>query len=99
MNDITPTIYDILDIEYPKVVNGFAQDAMDGISITYTFDRPQAEGQKKTQFFDVMGSRAIYHDGWMDGWHLLLVPEFLGLQGRQDWNHGTQRMTFGSYII
>ncbi|MFN0129311.1 MAG: arylsulfatase [Verrucomicrobiales bacterium] len=64
VNDVVPTVYDILDIAAPQVVNGFTQDEFDGTSFTYTFDNPNAEGTKKTQFFDIMASRGIYHDGW-----------------------------------
>ncbi|NJN05578.1 MAG: sulfatase-like hydrolase/transferase, partial [Rhodobacteraceae bacterium] len=64
VNDIVPTIYDILDITPPQVVNGFTQDEFDGVSMTYTFDDSAAEGTRKTQFFDIMASRGIYHDGW-----------------------------------
>ncbi len=64
VNDIVPTIYDILDIPAPQIVNGFSQDGFDGISMTYTFDSPQVKGQKSTQFFDIMASRGVYQDGW-----------------------------------
>ncbi|MEQ9407657.1 MAG: arylsulfatase [Fuerstiella sp.] len=67
VNDIVPTIYDVLDIAPPRVVNGVTQGPIDGISLTYTFDDPKAKGRKSTQFFDVMGSRGIYHDGWFAG--------------------------------
>jgi arylsulfatase A-like enzyme len=46
-------------------VNGVKQDPIDGTSMVYTFDQPEAEGTKHTQYFEIMGSRAIYHDGWM----------------------------------
>ncbi|MCG7852656.1 MAG: hypothetical protein MIO92_09050, partial [Methanosarcinaceae archaeon] len=46
------------------VVNGYQQDPIDGISMLYTFDNAEAPAQKKTQFFDIMGSRGVYHDGW-----------------------------------
>ncbi|GMQ26737.1 arylsulfatase [Algoriphagus sp. oki45] len=64
VNDIVPTLYDILGITPPKVVNGFAQMPMDGISMKYTFDDPQATPAPKVQFFDNNGSRGIYKDGW-----------------------------------
>lgn len=64
VNDIVPTLYDILGITPPEVVNGFSQIPIDGISMAYTFDSPQAATLKKTQFFDNNGSRAIYKDGW-----------------------------------
>jgi len=64
-NDVVPTIYEILDITPPRRVNGTTQDPIDGVSMAYTFDDPQAKGQLLTQYFEIMGSRAIYHDGWM----------------------------------
>ena len=65
--DIAPTLYEILDITPPKTVNGIPQESLDGTSMAYTFDNPEAEGKLKTQFFDIMGSRGIYHDGWFAG--------------------------------
>ncbi len=62
--DITPTIYELLKITPPRVVNGFDQDSFDGISMAYTLDDVQAEGRRKTQFFDIMASRGVYQDGW-----------------------------------
>ena len=65
VNDIVPTIYDVLDIEPPQTVDGISQDPMDGISLAYTFDSATAEGQKQGQYFEVMGSRAYYQDEWI----------------------------------
>jgi len=64
VTDIVPTLYDILGITAPNVVHGHKQDPMDGISMVYTFDNPTAPGRKKTQYFDIMGSRGVYHEGW-----------------------------------
>ncbi len=64
VNDIVPTIYELLDIPAPQIVNGFSQDGFDGISMAYTFEEPNAKGQKSTQFFDIMASRGIYQNGW-----------------------------------
>ena len=64
VNDITPTIYEILGIKPPKVVDGFQQDPIDGISLAYTFAGAKAPGRKRIQYFDNNGSRGIYHDGW-----------------------------------
>ncbi|MBN7816990.1 arylsulfatase [Algoriphagus pacificus] len=86
VNDITPTIYEVLNIPLPKVVNGFEQDVMDGISMAYTFDQANAEGKKKTQFFDVMGSRAIYHEGWMASTFGPRVPWMTRTPGLESWN-------------
>lgn len=65
VNDIVPTLYEIAGITPPVVVNGIQQDAFDGVSLAYTFDEAKAKGRKTTQYFEIMGSRAIYHDGWM----------------------------------
>ena len=65
VNDIVPTIYDVVGITPPRVVNGIPQDPFDGISLAYTFGDPSAKGRKLTQYFEIMGSRAIYHDGFM----------------------------------
>ena len=64
-NDVVPTIYEVLGITPPRVVNGVPQDPIDGVSFAYTFDEPDAPGRLITQYFEIMGSRAIYHDGWM----------------------------------
>ena len=65
VNDIAPTIYEILGITPPRVVNGVPQDPIDGVSFAYTFNDAKAKDRKHTQYFEVMGSRSIYHDGWM----------------------------------
>ena len=62
--DIVPTIYELTKITPPRVVNGFEQDSFDGVSMVYAFGDPKAPGTRKTQFFDIMASRGIYHDGW-----------------------------------
>lgn len=65
VNDIVPTIYDVLDISPPKLVDGVTQDPVDGVSMTYTFAAPTAPGQKKGQYFEIMGSRAYFRDEWI----------------------------------
>jgi arylsulfatase len=64
-NDIVPTIYEVVGISPPRVVNGVPQDPIDGVSFAYTFDDPDADGRLHTQYFEIMGSRSIYHDGWL----------------------------------
>jgi arylsulfatase len=64
VNDIVPTIYEILGIKPPKVVDGFEQDPIDGVSMAYTFADAKTPTHKLTQYFDNNGSRGIYHDGW-----------------------------------
>ena len=65
VNDIAATLYDILGITPPKVVDGIAQQPLDGVSLAYTFDNPDEPTHKKTQYFEIMGSRGVYHDGWI----------------------------------
>jgi arylsulfatase A-like enzyme len=64
VNDIAPTLYEILGIKPPRVVDGFKQDPIDGVSLVYTFDKAKAPGRKRIQYFDNNGSRGIYYDGW-----------------------------------
>lgn len=81
VNDIAPTIYDALHIPPPKTVDGGAQDPFDGVSMGYTFANAKAAPQKHTQYFEFMGSRGIYHDGWMAsvvGPRLPWSPSFAG---------------------
>ena len=65
VNDVVPTIYEILGIQPPKAVDGHKQDPIDGVSFAYTFDSPKAQERKKSQYFECLGSRGIYHEGWM----------------------------------
>jgi arylsulfatase A-like enzyme len=85
-NDVVPTIYEILGITPPRVVNGIPQDPIDGVSFAYTFDDPDAPGRLLTQYFEIMGSRAIYHDGWMASAFGPRVPWVQGMPpGIADW--------------
>jgi arylsulfatase len=63
--DIAPTIYEAARIPAPHVVDGVAQMPLAGISMAYTFDHPHAKSRRTTQYFEIMGRRGIYHDGWM----------------------------------
>jgi arylsulfatase len=63
--DIAPTIYEAVGIPEPKTVNGIEQTPIAGISMVYTITDPNAEGRRKTQYFETGGHRAIYHDGWV----------------------------------
>jgi arylsulfatase len=65
VNDIVPTIYDVIGIQPPKEVDGVTQQPMDGVSMKYTFADAKATGQKKAQYFECMADRGIYTpDGW-----------------------------------
>ncbi|ULE31812.1 arylsulfatase [Mycobacterium sp. IDR2000157661] len=64
-NDIVPTVYDIIGIVAPRTVNGEPQIPIAGASFAQTLVDRAAPGGKPTQYFEIMGSRAIYHDGWL----------------------------------
>lgn len=65
--DIVPTILEVLEIAEPTMIDGVAQKPIEGISMAYTFDREHrdAPSQHVTQYFEMLGNRAIYRDGWM----------------------------------
>jgi arylsulfatase A-like enzyme len=65
VNDVVPTIYDIIGLTPPRMVKGIPQDPFDGVSFAGTFDDAKAKVLKNTQYFEIMGSRGIYRDGWM----------------------------------
>ena len=67
VNDVAATIYEILDISPPGVVDGFEQQPLDGVSMVYSFKQPEAQTTKITQYFEILGSRGIYHEGWFAG--------------------------------
>jgi arylsulfatase len=86
VNDIVPTIYDILGITPPRIVNGYPQDSIDGISMTYTFPDPKAPSRKGPQYFEVMGSRGIYEDRWMASVWGPRTPWVADVSGLFSWN-------------
>jgi arylsulfatase A-like enzyme len=63
--DIHPTILEAVGIEAPASVNGVVQQPVDGESLVYSFASPKAPERHTTQYFEMMGNRAIYHGGWM----------------------------------
>jgi len=65
--DVAPTILEAAGLPEPVSVNGTAQVPMEGISLVYTFDDAQAADRHVTQYFEIAGNRAIYHDGWLAG--------------------------------
>lgn len=78
--DIAPTVYEATGIPAPKVVNGITQDPIEGSSLIYTFTGKTAAETHNTQYFEIFGNRAIYHDGWYARtihrapWVMKLVP-------------------------
>lgn len=65
--DVAPTILEAAKLPEPKSVNGVVQTPIEGVSMLSTFDNARAESRHKTQYFEIMGNRAIYNDGWLAG--------------------------------
>ena len=79
--DIAPTILEATRIAAPVMVNGIAQKPLEGVSMLYTFDKANANAPSThtTQYFEMVGNRAIYHDGWIAATTPPLAPWLLGL--------------------
>jgi arylsulfatase A-like enzyme len=65
VNDIAPTILAAIGISAPAVLNGVPQKPVEGVSMVYTFDDAKAPSQHRTQYFEMLGNRAVYSDGWV----------------------------------
>jgi arylsulfatase len=65
--DVAQTILEAAGLPEPTSVNGTEQIPMQGASMVYTFDDPRAPDRHTTQYFEIIGNRAIYHDGWLAG--------------------------------
>jgi len=67
MIDIAPTILEAAGIPQPETINGVAQRPMDGVSMAYTWGKDGASvpSKRTTQYFEMLGNRAIYHEGWV----------------------------------
>ena len=64
--DIVPTILEVTGIPAPDTINGIKQLPIEGVSMAYTWDRAStAPSRRTTQYFEMLGNRAIYHDGWV----------------------------------
>ncbi len=78
--DIVPTILEACGIAQPQVVDGIAQRPIEGTSMAYTWDKANANAPTRhtTQYFEMFGSRAIYHDGWVAAAPPLVPPWQIG---------------------
>jgi arylsulfatase A-like enzyme len=65
--DIAPTILEATGIPQPEMINGIKQRPMEGVSMVYTWDKANTDAPSRhtTQYFEMLGNRAIYHDGWV----------------------------------
>lgn len=65
--DVAPTVLEAANLPEPKSVNGTVQAPIEGVSMLYSFNQPDAKSTHTTQYFEIFGNRAIYHDGWFAG--------------------------------
>ena len=70
VTDIFPTLLEVIGLPAPTSVNGIKQMPLHGMSLAYTFNSPDAPRQRKIQYYEMLGSRAIWADGWTAvTWH------------------------------
>jgi arylsulfatase A-like enzyme len=76
MIDIVPTILEATGVHAPKMVDGIKQSPIEGVSMMYTFDKKNANAPSthRTQYFEMMGDHAIYHDGWIASTKVMRPP-------------------------
>ncbi len=74
--DIVPTILEAAHVRQPTMVDGIKQSPIEGVSMLYTFDKKNANAPSthKTQYFEMMGDHAIYHDGWIASTKVMRPP-------------------------
>jgi arylsulfatase A-like enzyme len=74
--DIVPTILEATGIRAPDIVDGIPQKPIEGVSFMYTFDAKNADepSHHHTQYFEMMGDHAIYHDGWIASTKVMRPP-------------------------
>ena len=74
--DIVPTILEATGIPAPDMIDGIKQKPIEGVSMAYTWDKANANvpTRHKTQYFEMLGNRAIYHDGWLAATTPVTIP-------------------------
>jgi len=63
--DVMPTILEAAGVPKPTTVDGVAQQPIEGVSMRYSFNDADAPDRRRLQYFEMVGNRGIYHDGWM----------------------------------
>jgi len=72
--DIVPTIYEAAGITPPTMMDGVKQKPLEGVSLVYTFDSPKTPTRHTSQYFELVGNRAMYKDGWIASTTPLRLP-------------------------
>ncbi len=83
--DVMPTLLAAAGVEIPTVVNGLNQLPVDGVSMLYSMEGADGASTRETQYFEMFGNRAIYHDGWIASC----------FHGRVPWNRFGMQPFFG----
>ncbi len=65
ITDLAPTVMEIAKLPFPKSVNGTVQKPFERVSVAYTFDNAKAADRRHTQYFEILGNRGVYCDGWL----------------------------------
>ena len=65
--DVVPTVLEAVGLPEPRIVNGTPQRPIEGVSMVYTWDYPNAPDRRQIQYFEMFGNRGIYFDGWFAG--------------------------------
>jgi arylsulfatase len=87
--DIAPTVLEAAQLPQPTEVNGVTQKPIEGVSMVYSFDDPKAMGTRHVQYFEMMGNRAIYKDGWIAAARHGRLPWVTMGGGTGDFDHDT----------
>jgi arylsulfatase len=74
--DVVPTLLEVTGIPAPEIVDGIKQAPIEGTSFAYTFDSANATARSRhrTQYFEMMGDHALYHDGWIASTKVIRAP-------------------------
>ncbi|MHA7986240.1 arylsulfatase [Rathayibacter sp. CAU 1779] len=84
--DIVATILDVCGVEMPEEYNGVKQRPLDGVSMRYSFDSPEAATTKPVQYYEMFGNRGIWQDGWK------AVTEHGPVSGMSGFDHDTWQL-------
>jgi arylsulfatase A-like enzyme len=84
--DIVATILDVCGVALPEQYNGVTQRPLDGVSMAYSFDAADAPTEKETQYYEMLGSRGIWHKGWK------AITEHGPTSGLSGFDHDTWRL-------
>jgi arylsulfatase A-like enzyme len=76
--DIYPTILEAVGVQSPSMLNGVPQKPVEGFSMVYSFDDAKAKSVHRTQYFEMLGNRAIYNDGWVAATTPAILPWVVG---------------------